>query len=161
MGVNPVVARALVSWLLLFGLYLSLAAQLAAAELVAGAVGAAIAVAVLMAVRGASRHHFQFSARWLRHFANLPAEVVVDCAMVDRAILRRPSLRQGTGRFQSRKFKLGNEHPAARLRRALVTTAISLAPNTFVIGVPEGEDALLLHQLVPEPNESRDREWPL
>jgi multisubunit Na+/H+ antiporter MnhE subunit len=159
--VNVTIARALISWLLLFGLYLALAAQLAGAEMLAAAVGAAIATTVMLAVRRVSRHHFQFSARWLGRFVHLPAEVVADCAVVYLAILRRPSLRQGSGRFQSREFNPGNQHPAARLRRALVTTAVALAPNTFPIGVPEGENALLVHQLVPKPNEQDDPDWPL
>jgi multisubunit Na+/H+ antiporter MnhE subunit len=153
--------RALVYWLLLFGLYLVLAATVTVEELLVSAAGAGIAVTVMMAVRSTSRYHFQLSAGWLRRFGQVPAEVVIDCAVVYRAILRRPRLRQGSGRFQSRSYEPGNEHPSARLRRALVTTAVSLAPNTLVIGVPETGDELLVHQLVPEPEKPHDVQWPL
>jgi hypothetical protein len=36
-------------------------------------------------------------------------------------------------------------------RRALVTTLVSVAPNTVVVGVEGAEGELLVHQLVPEP----------
>lgn len=161
MAVRRLAGLAFAYWILLFALYLALAAQLSAAELFAGAPAASLAVVALLSVRAQSRHRFQMSIRWLGNFAGVPAEALKDCLIVYRAIWRRPGMVHGSGRFQTRSFDPGNEHPSSRLRRALVTTAISLPPNTFVIGVTEANDQLLVHQLAPRPSDDKNLEWPL
>lgn len=155
------VGLTVVYWILLFALYLACAAQFSGAEIFTGMVAAAVAVTALMAVRAQSQHHFQMSLRWLANFARVPVEVLKDCVIVFKAVLCRPAKAHGSGRFELRPFDPGNEHPSSRMRRALVTTAISLAPNTFVIGVTEENDQLLVHQLAPQPNEQRSSDWPL
>ncbi|HEY2800289.1 MAG TPA: hypothetical protein VGI85_06825 [Chthoniobacterales bacterium] len=149
-------------WIAFFALYLMCAAQLSSAELCLGAIVAATATAFLLVVRHHSSHHFRMNARWLGRLRAVPLQMLIDGMIVFRAILRRPALARGSGRFQAREFHAGNEHPAARTRRALVTIGISCAPNTFVLGTTETEEQLLVHQLAPKPPEKPgDPEWPL
>jgi hypothetical protein len=151
----------LVCWLAGWTFYLLFAGKRTVAELAVGAACGAFTAAFCLALSLTSRRHFQCPAGWLGRLRSIPGQVVVDCFVVLRAICRRPALARGTGRFQTRAFHPGNTHPAARMRRALVTTAISLAPNTYVVGWGGSDSGLLVHQLVPEPPRSEDPQWPL
>ncbi|HEX3818043.1 MAG TPA: hypothetical protein VHW03_07135 [Chthoniobacterales bacterium] len=152
----------LVSWLVAFGLYELLAGELSWPEAVVGAAVAAITVGVLANVRAQSTHHFQFPRGSLGKLRRVPLQMLIDCLIVFGAILRRPFLARGSGRFAEREFNQGNEHPASRARRALVTLGITCAPNTFVIGTISPNGKLLVHELVPEKSKTpRDRDWPL
>jgi hypothetical protein len=153
---------ALITGCAAWAIYLALVGKSSAAELAAGLVVATTVTAALLFVRRESRHHFQIDLRWISRLRALPLQVLRDCAVVYAAILRRPSRARGSGRFGERDFHAGNEHPAARSRRALVICGISLAPNTYVLGslgLPEGK--LLIHQLVPEKSRGHDPQWPL
>jgi hypothetical protein len=55
------------------------------------------------------------------------------------------------GRFVAVPFPHGaNDDPEAAARRALATAALSVAPNTIVVGIDAATDELLAHQLVPD-----------
>jgi hypothetical protein len=153
---------ALASWIAFVALYLLCVAQLSLPEFLFGSCVAAATTLFLLIVRRQSSHHFAIYARWLNKLRSIPLQMLIDCAIVFRAILRRPARSRGSGRFKLRDFHPGNEHPAARMRRALVTIAISCAPNSFVLGTTPNKEQLLVHQLAPTPpKEPRDREWPL
>lgn len=154
------IVRYLVYWALGFALYLLLAANVSLAELAVGAGVGAVTAAGLLVVRRYSRHHFQLPRHSLGRLSRVPWQMLIDCGIVLLAILRRPFRRRGTGRFQERDFHPGNEHPAARARRALVIFGICCAPNSIPLGVSPNEK-LLVHELVPQPPRERNRDWPL
>ncbi|HEY5037098.1 MAG TPA: hypothetical protein VII74_08225 [Chthoniobacterales bacterium] len=152
----------IVVWLVAFGCYGILVGKWAWAEVGVGAIVAAFTAAALFAVRAKSTHHFQFTLDSLGKLRRVPLQMLIDCLIVFGAILRRPFLRRGSGRFAERDFDPGNEHPASRARRALVTLAISTAPNAFVVGTLSPNEKLLVHELVPgKADAPRDRDWPL
>ncbi len=139
-----------VRWVLLFGLYLLLVENLQWPELLAGA-GAA--VAAVIAVGALSRHndvHFHFDSRWLTTMLAVPRQIVADCALVLGslpAMLVRP--RTSYGRFQRRRPRVLVPPRQLPAWRALQTTVISIAPNTYVVDIEKTRNGrILVHQLV-------------
>jgi len=75
--------------------------------------------------------------------------VVVDCRIVMGAVWRRLARREPVrGAFTAFPFSCGGDDAEAAARRALYVMAISLTPNTFVIGIDRENDVMLVHQLV-------------
>ncbi|MDQ3752678.1 MAG: Na+/H+ antiporter subunit E [Actinomycetota bacterium] len=121
----------------------------AAPEVFAGLLAAAIAATAAEVVRGQGLVHFHPNPRWLLRARKLPFAVLVDCRIVMGALwrqLRRPQLAQGT--FTAVPFTAGGDDAEAAARRAIYVAAISLTPNTFVVGIDREKDTMLVHQLV-------------
>ena len=55
------------------------------------------------------------------------------------------------GVFRVVPFPAEQDDARSAARRALVTSIVSLAPNTYVVGIEGEEGVMLVHQLVPEP----------
>ena len=160
-GVANDFLRALWWWLGLLLIYLLLASETGGAELSAGALLALVATVALTAVRRVSGVRFELKSAWLRPVATVPLRVVTDSFVVLAANCRRPFRARGSGRFSEREFNPGNDHPSSRTRRALVTTAVSLTPNSVVVAVDRAGHRLLVHELVPTKDTERDPDWPL
>ncbi len=144
----------------LFGLYLLFAGTVGATELGAGLAATALVTGLATVVhRGRTRRlRLVPPARvLLRPLLG----VITDSGRVGtvllRAVLRRPAGQAGQVVRQS--FRQGGENPADAGRRGIVVLAASLAPNGYVLHVPAGEDAMVLHRLAPVPP-SPDRDWP-
>lgn len=148
-------------WLVLFGVYLLLAGKTTGAELVVGAALALIATVALTRVRLKSGARFETKLAWLRPLAPVPWRMVSESFLVLGANCARPFRARGSGRFSEREFSPGNNHPPSRTRRALVTAAVSLAPNSIVLKIDREAHRLLVHELVPTKDVPRDPEWPL
>ena len=54
------------------------------------------------------------------------------------------------GRFVVQPLRPGRDPERAAARRAVFTIGASIAPNTYVVGIDQEEQAALLHELVPE-----------
>ena len=54
------------------------------------------------------------------------------------------------GRFRELPVKYGDDTPLGVTRRVLLTGALSLAPNEFVLGIDAQRDVMVTHQLVEE-----------
>jgi hypothetical protein len=87
--------------------------------------------------------------------------MISDSVLVLRANCARPFRKRGSGRFSEREFNPGDDHAIARTRRALVTAAISLAPNSYVVAIDREARRILVHELVPRRAATRDPDWPL
>ncbi len=57
-------------------------------------------------------------------------------------------------------FRHGNDSAEDAARRAMVVLGTSLAPNGYVLMMPEGSEAMVLHRLALVPPKP-DREWPV
>jgi len=118
-------------------------------EVLVGLVAAAIAATAAEIVRGQGLVHFRPRARWLLRARKLPLAVIIDCRVVMGALWRRLArLEPVTGAFTAVPFSSGGDDAEAAARRALYVMAISLTPNTFVIGIDRENDVMLVHQLV-------------
>ena len=143
------------------GLYLLLAGQLSSTELLTAAiVGVAL---TLLALVLRSRRDRPLLLPWpparamLHPFASLFLDSGRVGLVLLRAVLRRPAGVAGT--ISQQPFRRGGRDPRDGARRALVILGTSLAPNGFVLDLPEDKDNLLMHRLAPVAPD-RDKEWP-
>lgn len=147
-------------WIVLTGIYLVLAGQVSGTEAAMAVVGGGLGAAWTRAVRRASPRSYRFEiadgkALWLA-VAHLPRATIGVAAAFAGA---SPSA--GPGRGPSRRFVRGRRaDPRAAGRRALAVLAASLAPDSFVLRVPERRDAMRLHALTDGAPEGDER-WPI
>ncbi|HYT25594.1 MAG TPA: hypothetical protein VEP73_03810 [Actinomycetota bacterium] len=142
-----------IAWYLpLVGLWLLLVATLARAELLLGLVAAAVGATAQELVNAQDLVRFRLRARWLRDLRLLPRQVLVDSGRL-AVVLWRQLVRgePATGTFRTVPFPaagpVGGGDAEENARRALVTTAVSLSPGTYVVGIEGGEGVMVVHQL--------------
>lgn len=151
-------------WVALIGVYLLLAGTLDLSEIVTGVIMATLTMGLVLAIRAQREGHYKAKLAWLSRFNRLPGQVITDTALVLTALWRRLTLGDDRfGAFHTLPFYPGREKdPEDAARRALVTGAISLPPNSYVVTLDPEKETLLIHQLVPsEPPGQGDEAWPL
>jgi hypothetical protein len=139
----------LVSWVLLWALYVLLVFKTEPAEIVAGAVCGAIGATGAAVVRAQANVRFAPTRGWWRGLRHLPRELVRDSWLLVhvlwRVLVRREDVR---GRFITLPFPgVAGDSPEAVSRRAVAKWYGSVAPNTLVVGFDEDAERILLHQL--------------
>jgi hypothetical protein len=77
--------------------------------------------------------------------------------MLLSVLWRRPD--GSLGVITRQPFRQGHDTPQDAGRRGLVTLGISLAPNGYVLSIPDSRNELVLHRLTPAAP-SADRKWP-
>jgi hypothetical protein len=146
----------LVWWLLLTCLWIPLAFDVAVPELVAGAVAAAAGATLATAVRAQRLISFRLRLRWALRLWRLPVQVVLDTGLLLVALWRRLVMRQPvSGSFRAIPFRDVVDEPEANARRAIAMTIGSIAPNTYVVGIDQDHELILVHQLVPKPGDTK------
>jgi multisubunit Na+/H+ antiporter MnhE subunit len=133
----------------LLALWMLLVDSLALDEVLLGVLAAAAAATAADVVRAQDLVRFRMRPRWLAGVWTLPWQVVVDSGVLAVALWRqlsRPGSVRGT--FRVLPFPREGDDAAAAARRALVTSVVSLAPNTYVVGIEGDEGVMLVHQLV-------------
>jgi multisubunit Na+/H+ antiporter MnhE subunit len=147
--------RRLRFWILwyvpLVGLWLLFVDTFALEEVLAGLVAAAVAATAADVVRAQDRVRFRMDPGWLRDLGRLPGQVLRDTWLVAVALWRHLRGQPVEGSFRALAFPREPDDASSAARRALVTSLVSLTPNTYVVGVEGDEGAMLVHQLVPEP----------
>jgi multisubunit Na+/H+ antiporter MnhE subunit len=144
-----------ISWVLLFGLYLLLVVDsIDMAELVTGAAGAAVGATAATIVRSQRLFSFSPRLRWALGIWRLPLQAVLDTGLLVavlwcRLVLRRPV----GGSFHAVPFRAGGGDPEEAARRAIAGGAGSFAPNTYVLDVDRERELILVHQLVSRPDQ--------
>ena len=118
----------------------------ARSEVVLGLVAAAVAATAADLVRAQDLVRFRLEAHWLRDLYRLPWQVLVDSRLLAAALWRQLTGRHVHGRFRALPFPRERDDASSAARRALVTGAVSLTPNTYVVGI-EDDGMLLIHQL--------------
>jgi multisubunit Na+/H+ antiporter MnhE subunit len=140
----------LASWVVLLGLWLLLV-TVSVAELIAGMVAAAIAATAFEVVRAQGLVRFDPDPRWFLRMWKIPRSVVRDCWILTAALFHHLTGKPVNSGFRAIPFRSGGDDDRSSARRALVVPALSVSPNTYVIGIDEGSDLMLVHQLVPSP----------
>jgi len=136
----------------LVGLWLLFVVTLARSELLLGVVAAALGATAQELVNAQDLVRFRLEPRWLRDLRLLPGEVLVDSWLLAVVLWRQlTGSRRATGEYRYVPFPAEGDDARANARRALVTSALSLTPNTYVIGIEGSEGAMLVHQLLPRP----------
>lgn len=159
---GPCMLRAIALWVVLSGFYLLCAGTLSATEFIVGLPAAGAATVFALLVRRFEDGRLNLRAPWL-HVVGAPlAALFADAARVGRRLVRALGRRpEGPlGVVVRQPFRPGDDEPEATGRRALVILASSLAPNGYVLRIPPGEPALLMHRLAQVPPDP-DEEWPV
>jgi multisubunit Na+/H+ antiporter MnhE subunit len=145
-------------WGVFFVAYMLLAGVLVAAELILGAAAAALAASVAELVRVQDARQFRPRLRWLLRVYRLPPAILADCGVLARALWRHVVKKEEVrGAFRAFRYPVAGGGGRAAGRRALLNAAISITPNTYVVGIDEEKEIVLVHQLVPcEPSQARE-----
>ncbi|MEA2506278.1 MAG: Na+/H+ ion antiporter subunit [Actinomycetota bacterium] len=144
-------------WVALLCLWLLLV-TVSVAELIAGVVAAAIAATAAEVVRAQGLVRFDPDPRWLLRVWKIPRSVVRDCWLLTVVLVRYLRGRPVPSGFRAIPFDSGGDDARASARRALVVLAISVSPNTYVVGIDEDADLMLVHRFMPPPKEAAERE---
>ena len=139
-------------WALSFVLWLLLTSTLDAQEVVVGVFASSISAFAASIVQGKEEFGFRPRLRWLSRARILPRQVISDCWLLTVALWRSVvRSKQARGSFKTFRFQHVADDAESAARRALVTAAISLTPNTYVIAFDRDKQELIVHQLVSRP----------
>jgi hypothetical protein len=131
--------------------------SLAADELLAGAGAAAIGafLAELATYQAASQVRLRIE--WLVPALGLPWKLVRDTGVIFGALLRR--LTRGelpSGGFRELPVRFGPDSAEGKTRRSLLIGGLSVAPNSFVLGLDRQSGVMVVHELVSGEREGDD-----
>lgn len=148
-------------WCVLAGLYLLFAGQVSSSEIIAGMIATVTATGFAVSLHRARSRRLRLRAPWLRLVGQPLTALFTDSIRVARVLLRALRRRPdgAVGILARQPFRHGDAPAADAGRRGLATLALSAAPNGYVLNVPSGDDALLMHRLVPAAPDP-DPEWP-
>lgn len=139
----------LVWWVLLMGFWVALDDSIDLAELVAGAGAAAVGAFVAEVVGYQAGTWFRMRIEWLVPAGKLPGQVLRDTLIVFGALWKcLVRGEQPASGFRELPTRFGDNNDEGVTRRVLLVGANSLAPNTFVLGIDEDRDVMVVHQLV-------------
>jgi multisubunit Na+/H+ antiporter MnhE subunit len=139
-------------WAVSFLLWLLLTSTLDAQELLAGVLASSISAFAVSIVQSKEEFGFRPRLRWLSRARILPGQVISDCWVLTVALWRAMvRSREVRGSFKTFPFEHVEGDPESAARRALVTAAISLTPNTYVVAFDRAKEELIVHQLVSRP----------
>jgi hypothetical protein len=148
-------------WCVLAACYLLFAGQVSSQEIAAGLVATAPATGFAVLLHRARSRRMRLRAPWFRLVGRPLAALFPDVVRVGlrllRALWRPPD--GAAGMVARQPFRYGDADAGDAGRRGMTTLALSVAPNGYVMNVPAGDDAVLMHRLapaVPDP----DPEWP-
>jgi multisubunit Na+/H+ antiporter MnhE subunit len=136
-------------WVLLMSFWVILDDSLDTDELLAGAAAAAIGafLAELASYQAATR--FRLRIDWASRALGLPAQVARDTFIVFWALWRRlANGEEPRSGFSTEPVRYGTQTADGKTRRALLVGAMSLAPNSFALGLDPDRDEVVVHKLV-------------
>jgi multisubunit Na+/H+ antiporter MnhE subunit len=138
-------------WVLLMSLWVLLDDSIALGELLAGAGAAALAALLAELVHHQASTQFRFRIGWMVPALLLPAQVGRDLIVVSRALWRKLAHGEDPqGGFRELPVRYGDDSPEGVTRRALLAVGHSVAPNSFVLGLDQERDVMVVHQLVAD-----------
>jgi hypothetical protein len=159
LGIAPFAFSA---WIILTSFYFLFAGQVSTSECSVGLPAAVIATGFAALLHRAQSRRVGLRGPWLRIIARPLADLYPDAIKVGRVLLvtlwRQP--KRPLGLVIPQPFRHGDDAAGDAGRRGLVTLGMSLAPNGYVLDIPDGQDVLVMHRLAPaEPDP--DPEWPV
>jgi hypothetical protein len=139
----------IVVWGLAAGAYGLFTGSFSAEEVITAAICGLVISLWSAAIRRHADQRFAYARGTLaasaRGFAGLPMATLRVGRRLSSA-LARPT----EGKIARQAFEHGRRRaPDDAARRAVATLAVSLAPDRFVLRLPEGDDEMIVHALVP------------
>jgi multisubunit Na+/H+ antiporter MnhE subunit len=135
----------MVFWLLLTGTF-------DPSELAAGVLASALAATAAALVKMQDIILLSPRLAWFLRVPELIPRLLRDSWTVLFALILHLLNRQEMrGQFRALPFEPGGDDPRAATRRAFIAGAITITPNTLVVGIDQERKLILCHQLVPSP----------
>jgi multisubunit Na+/H+ antiporter MnhE subunit len=136
-------------WVVLMGFWVAVDDSVGLAEVGVGAGAAALGAFVAEVAGHQAATRLRPRPGWLLPAVKLPGQVIRDTVIVFGALGRRLVRgEQPPSGFRELPARFGDDTNESVTRRVLLVGANSLAPNTFVLGVDEDRDVMVVHQLV-------------
>lgn len=137
-------------WLALVGWWVLLVGTNSGLELVAGACAATLGTAFAVWVRAQGLLRFRFEPHWLLKTGKVPWKVVEELGVVLWALaLHLTGSRPVRSAYRAFAFPAGRADAASAGRRAVVTLADSVSPNTLPLDMDCDNGLVLRHELDP------------
>jgi multisubunit Na+/H+ antiporter MnhE subunit len=136
-------------WAALLAAWLLFVDTFALAEILAGVVASAFAASLAEAVRERGYVRFAPQLRWLGHAPRVTWQILVDCWILELALIQRLRGRRVRGVMDRVPITYGGEDSRSAARRALLNFAVSITPNSYVLDLEPDTRVALVHQLVP------------
>jgi multisubunit Na+/H+ antiporter MnhE subunit len=148
----PAIRRAgawLACWTLLMSFWVILDDSLATDELLAGAGAAALGATLAELVGHQSGLRFRIRVEWLTPALRLPAQVARDTGIVFAALWRRMAHgEEPRSGFVAVPVRPPGGAADDRSWRALEVWRLSVAPNSFALGIDQDRQVMIVRQLV-------------
>ena len=141
----------ILTWIASMLLWLLLTSTVLPSEVIGGLAASTIAASAIALTKLTDRQLFRPRGRWFRsaHLLWLPVQIVSDTGVVFGALARHLF---GRGRLRSEfvnvPIRVDGERATRNARDLLVTVRVSMTPNTYVVGIDEDENQMLVHQMV-------------
>lgn len=130
-------------------------------DLLAGVVSAACVVAATDAVARRARLRFTLERGWWRHLLGVPRQVAADTGTVLLEALRRIGGGAARSALHDVAFDPRGPDTDTAARRAVLTAAITVSPNSILCRIEPPAGAILVHSFTASVGEVRDPRWPL
>ena len=135
-------------------LWLLLTSTVYKAEAIVGAGASCVAASAAEIVRSKRAFGFAPRARWARRAWRIPVRIGLESVQAFGVLANHVTGRRRVrGTYSAIEFRHGGAGPRDGARRALATVAVSVSPNTFVIGFDPDQDVVLVHQLRSDPGQ--------
>lgn len=139
----------LIWWVLMMSFWIMLDDSIRIDELLAGAAAAALAALLAEVVTYQAATRFRMRIEWLGPALGLPGQLVRDMVVVYGALWRRLARgEQPPSAFLELPARFGDDSAEGVTRRVLLVGGMSVAPNTFVLGLDKETDVMVVHRLV-------------
>lgn len=136
-------------WVLLMSFWVILDDSISLDELLAGAGAAALAALLAEFAGYQAATRLRMRIEWAAPALWLPGQLVRDTGIVFAALWRRLARgEEPPSGFRELPARYGDNSMAGKTRRALLIGGRSFAPNSFVLGLDEDRDVMVVHQLV-------------
>lgn len=137
-------------WVFLWSLWWALSFPTDPWDLAFGGVVAGLAAALLEAAHGADPARFRLRSVPPRLILRLPRALLRDTwSLTRRLVATLLGVEQTEGALRTVPFDANGAEVGSASERALVTFAISLLPNSFVLGIDRNTGRVLVHELLP------------
>jgi hypothetical protein len=137
-------------WLALAGWWVLVVGTNAGLELVAGACAAGVGTGFAVGVRRQRLLRFRFEPRRLMNTLNAPWKIVRELVVVMWALaLHLTGVRPVRSTYRAFPFPAGRSDAVSAGRRAVVTLADALSPNTLPLDMDCERGVVLRHELDP------------
>lgn len=114
-------------------------------ELLAGFCAVVPAAIASEIVRSEEQPRLLLHARMFRPAWRVPGDILRDCILVTRRLLRT---RRPAGEFRLIPFRAGGSEAYETARRVLAVEFSTMSPNSIIIGIDGRRNRLLIHELV-------------